>query len=62
LVVAVVLVLSSIGTHDSFPTVGDGSTPPVTEDTGNLPPVDIGNTLDGNTLDDQTENTTIWGD
>jgi hypothetical protein len=57
LVVAVVLVLSSIGTHDSFPTVGDGSTPPVTEDTGNLPPVDI-----GNTLDDQTENTTIWGD
>jgi hypothetical protein len=57
LVIAVVLSLSSIGIHDSFLGVRDRSTPLLTDDTGTLPPVDI-----GNTLNDQTENTTIWGD
>jgi hypothetical protein len=57
LVIAVVLSLSSIGTHDFFLRVRDRSAPPLTEDTGTLPPVDI-----GNTLDDQTEDTPIWGD
>jgi hypothetical protein len=57
LAVALVLSLSSIGTHDSFLRVRQRSTPPVTEDTGTLPPVDS-----GNPLDDQSGNTTIWGD
>jgi hypothetical protein len=57
LVIAVVLSLSSIGTHDSFLRVSDRSLPPLTDDTGILPPVDV-----ENTLDDQTDNTTIWGD
>jgi hypothetical protein len=57
LVIAVVLALSSIATHDSFLTGTDRSTPPLTDDMGTLPPVDI-----GNSLEDQAENTTIWGD
>jgi hypothetical protein len=57
LVVAVVLSLSSIGTHDSFIRARHRSTPPLTENAGTLPPVDM-----GNPPNDQTEDTTIWGD
>jgi hypothetical protein len=56
-VILVGLALWSLGTHDSFPTIGDRSMPSLTDDTAMLPPVDV-----GNTPDDQTENTTIWGD
>jgi hypothetical protein len=56
-VIVVGLSLWSLGTHDSFLTIGDRPTPSLTDNTGTLPPVDI-----GSTLDDQTENTAIWGD
>jgi hypothetical protein len=56
-VIVVGLALWSLGTHDSFLTIGDRSMPSLTDDAAMLPPVDV-----GNTLDDQTENTTIWGD
>jgi hypothetical protein len=57
LVVIVGLSLWSLGTHDVFQRVEDRSGPPLIEDMKTFPPVDS-----GQTFDDQTENTTIWGD